>query len=400
MAEELTLILNELKVIRTYLIKIGSKRRVGHIIETKRLEANEVLEKYNTCIEIYKTKLKLGKISRSEIHLVNKVCEEFNCLFSEILNLCSGITEEGKSSSESAKMSSEHFDLKNAFTILPRMTDEVNSVLELIEGIEYYSSVLDSPDCHKKLIQCVLKNRLSARAKLKLSEKYDTVNELVQDMKKRLIPQKNPTALQTKLLQCKQNHRSISDFGKEISQLFVELTISQANGDSSKHDVLKPLNEKFAIQRFSEGLRNSRLSTVIEARNYDSLSDAIQAAEDSETSSQSTSEGVMGMYKKPFSYNSFRRPQRGLYVKHRGFRGFSTKARQHQTYAPHQQTQVPYANNNYRRNNFRSNGSRNHAGRSRTRFARSNVNFMATDRDVASESDGPQKESLSQFFRE
>lgn len=58
MAEELVLILNELKNIRKYLIKIGPGRRTGLILDTKRNEANSVLTKYNNHLEVYKQALK------------------------------------------------------------------------------------------------------------------------------------------------------------------------------------------------------------------------------------------------------------------------------------------------------------------------------------------------------
>lgn len=38
--------------------------------------------------------------------------------------------------------------------------------------------------------------------------------------------------------------RSIEDYGKEIERLFDELTISQADGDTNKFEILRPLNEK------------------------------------------------------------------------------------------------------------------------------------------------------------
>ncbi|CAG9115832.1 unnamed protein product [Plutella xylostella] len=69
-----------------------------------------------------------------------------------------------------------------------------------------------------------------------------------------------------------------------------DLTISQSDDNPEAYGVLKPLNEKTAIKRFSDGLRSSRLSTIIAARNYSSLSEAIQAAKDEETMSTSSSE--------------------------------------------------------------------------------------------------------------
>lgn len=86
----------------------------------------------------------------------------------------------------------------------------------------------------------------------------------------------------------------IVDYGKLITELFVDLTISQADGNTECYNILKSINEKQAIKQFSDGLRNRRIGTIISARNYSSLKDAIQAAQDEETSSSAAGE-VMGM---------------------------------------------------------------------------------------------------------
>lgn len=152
------------------------------------------------------------------------------------------------------------------------------------------------------MIKFVLKSRLSQQAKLRLQDDYTTVDSLISDMNKELLPKKGATAIQNKLQKIRQNEMSISDYGKQITELFVDLTISQANGNSECYNILKPINEKQAIKQFSDGLRNRRLSTIISARNYNSLKDAIQAAQDEETSSSAAGE-VLGMYKRHFFYN-------------------------------------------------------------------------------------------------
>ncbi|CAG9099715.1 unnamed protein product [Plutella xylostella] len=85
-----------------------------------------------------------------------------------------------------------------------------------------------------------------------------------------------------------------------------DLTISQSDDNPEAYGVLKPLNEKTAIKRFSDGLRSSRLSTIIAARNYSSLSEAIQAAKDEETMSTSSSEVLQfsATYNRDFSENN------------------------------------------------------------------------------------------------
>ncbi|CAG9137801.1 unnamed protein product [Plutella xylostella] len=138
------------------------------------------------------------------------------------------------------------------------------------------------------------------------------------DMRTVLLAQKGATAIQTKMQQIRQDDRSISEFGRELSELFVDLTISQANGNSESFSVLKPLNEKTAIKKFADGLRNRRISTIIAARNFTSLKDAIQAAVDEEVSSPGTSGQVLNMNTNSHRNYNFR--NRGNYYQGRSVR--------------------------------------------------------------------------------
>lgn len=88
---------------------------------------------------------------------------------------------------------------------------------------------------------------------------------------------------------------SIDEFAKEITEMFVELTIAQSDGNDELFKVLKPLNVKQAIKCFSDGLRNRRLSTIISARNYNYLKYAVQAAIDEDVNSPSTSTDILTM---------------------------------------------------------------------------------------------------------
>lgn len=403
MAEDLVLILNELKSIRQYLIKIGPSRRVGKILKTKRDEAQNLLAKYNKYLDLYVGESKLAKSLTQETQLINRICEQFNKLYSEVISLCSEGTEEGESSHIKMAVAVETFNLKIALSLLPAMTDNDDNTKQLIESIEYYNSILSNVECKNKLIQFVLKNRLSQQAKLKLSQNYDSVDELIGDMRKLLLPQKSAIALQTRLIQCRQKDRTISDFGKEISEIFVDLTISQAGGNSNNYNVLRSLNEKTAIKRFADGLRDRRLSTIVAARNFSSLSEAIQAAMDEEISS-SSSEEFMGMYQQ--YYSSSRRGRRG----YRTQQNFGPRA--HASQQRDQQSQVSYSSNNYNnRGNYPNNRSRGRGrpNRGRNFRSQSNVNVIATNPEVETvnevennregvteDSNG---ESLNHFFR-
>lgn len=403
MAEDLTLLVNELRIIRSYLIKIGPSRREGKILERKKEEAKCIFHKFNSLIDIYNAQLKSDE-SYKYISLISKINEEFNSLYSEILKLCSKEIKGGKFSPQSDIMA-DTFELKVALSLLPVANDEVSSLKHLIEGIEYYGSILSNAECKNKLVNFVLKTRLSQNAKLKLCPNYESLDSLLKDMRKCLLPQKSSTAIQTKLQQAYQHEKSVVEFGKEITDLFVDLTISQADGDQNAYNILRPLNEKYAIRRFADGLRSRRLSLIVAARNFTSLKDAIQSAQDEEITTSQTAE-VMGIHRNPNSFNSdFNRnsvTSRGRYNNHRRFyipvargRGYPTQQQQPQS-------------NGYRPRAAYQRGSRQfsrgYRGRSlpkHNRGTRNHINIMHSDSNStdANDTDHPHAESLNHFFR-
>ncbi|XP_063538184.1 uncharacterized protein LOC134747496 [Cydia strobilella] len=286
----------ELKEIRRYLIKVGPSKRKGNLIAKKLSEANVLFSQYTSVSEHLSVEIQKGNILEEDANLIKTLSLNFIDLYKEISDLC---TVQQETMSEN---NMDTFNLKTALSLLPQMTDDEDSIKCLIDNLEYYASLLKSIDCKRNLMLFILKSRLSQAAKLKLKSSYDTVDELVTDMKQVLLPQKSATAIQNRLQQIKQNDMSIQDYGKEISELFVELTISQAEGKSESFKVLKPLNEKMAVKKFADGLRNRRLSTIIAARNFATLKDAIQSAKDEETSSATPAEESMRTYK-PYNYS-------------------------------------------------------------------------------------------------
>lgn len=338
MAESLLSIFEELKILRTYLIKIGPKRRLGEVRLRKLNEARDLFSKYTKANDIIKNQIVQGQLDKNEVALIFKINSNFNTVYSEILTLCS----ESGIKAQTSKMAlgdvdSDVFNLKTALTLLPLMSDDELSVKQLIDSVEYYNSLLTKPECKNKLITFVLKNRLSQCAKLKLSASYETVDGLLNDMRKILLPKKSSTALLSKLQSTKQNDKSISDFGREIAELFVDLTISQADGDMAKQSILKPINEKLAIKRFADGLRNRRLSTIVAARDFGSLTEAIQGAQDEEVETSPSTEFVGTYYSKSIRNSNSPRGYRGRYNTYRAARGLSQRRGQQQQAQPMQQ---------------------------------------------------------------
>lgn len=368
---------DKLKNIKTYLIKIGPKRRQGQIVINKLEEAKIFYDEYTLLISELNKDIKEGRLSTQDTDLVIKLSSEFQSLYTDIEFLCtkhksSDFKDKFSDMTETNVNMAETFNLKTALSLLAQMNDDEFNTKQLIDNIEYYASVLEKDECKHKLIQFVLKSRLSQGAKLKIKCSYSTVTDLINDMRKELLPQKSAPAIQDKLQKCRQNNLNIQDYGKEITEMFVELTIAQSSGNSDCYNILKPLNEKYAIKKFADGLRNRRLSTVITSRNYSSLKDAIQAAMEEDIGSASTSAGeILGMshqnYNKPTSH-TFSSPRRQNY--HRGGQHFNSRVFSQRTnYNPNfrGQNQVPmsaprpvrrpwqkrgmYNNNNNRRGN-------------------------------------------------
>lgn len=342
MSQLLKTLHSQIKEIRTYLVKIGSSRRKGKILITKLSESNELYTKYLSLINELSLEIKQEHISVSEAQLINTLSQDFQSLHREIVGLCTEkVTEEVSEpklevsfeeifddpsedillEKKEVLVKMESFNLKTALILLPSMSDTECNAKQLIDSIQYYDSLLKDNDSKTKLLQFVLKCRLSQSAKLKLNKNYSNINDLVKDMRVQLLPQKAASAIQNKLHQFRQNDLTIDEYGKNVCEMFVDLTISQANGNTDCYDILKPINEKYAIKKFADGLRNRRLSTIIAARNFESLKDAIQGAKDEEICTTSTSGDVMGMYQTRFSSYS-----RGRQYRHRGIRGdYNTK---------------------------------------------------------------------------
>lgn len=273
MGDVMIKIYDELLVIRTYLIKKGQSRYTCSVTLNKVEEAKKL---HNNA------QLLLSKVKDdSDPHLItsyiatyNKICS----LFLEISQLCT----------IKHKVKTMEFDIRTACSLIPLMDEKEETTKRLIDAVEMYAGMLNSAG-ESLLIKFVLKGRLSENAKLRLSDSYSTVTDLIKDLKKCLLTTKYFTAIQSRLQNTNQGWRSVDEYGTEIEKLFTDLTISQADGDSAKYAVLKPLNEKMAIKIFSNGLKSSRTSMIVAARNYDSLKEAIQAAKDEDVASPSTS---------------------------------------------------------------------------------------------------------------
>lgn len=173
----------------------------------------------------------------------------------------------------------EKFDLKTASSLLPLMNGTESVTRQLIEGIDLYNALLDEQG-KKALTTYVLKTRLTLSAKLKLKTSYDNNENLIKDLKVHCITKQSASALASKLHSIRQGSNSISDFGKVIEDLMVNLTLSQTDNDENAIKILNKVNEKIAINSFANGLNNHELRTIMKARGYTTLSEVIRGAQD------------------------------------------------------------------------------------------------------------------------
>lgn len=400
MAKEIENIYNELCKIRTYLIKIGPKRRLESKVSSRKLEesTNLFYSFKKLCKEI---EANLKEFKNEELIIINEYRHKIEELIIEIKELCekessySNSDFESLSEDEGKIVKMAKFDLKIALNLLSVMTNDELSIKQLIDGIDYYSSILDSQS-QEQLITFVMKSRLSQAAKLKLASNYDSVKDLLHDMRVQLLPTKSATAIQSKLHSFCQKQMTIDEYGKAITEMFVDLTIAQSEGKPSNYQVLKPLNEKQAIKRFADGLRNRRLSTIIAARNYESLKDAVQAAVDEETTTPSTSGEIMA-FNQNNRYNYRRATNNHFRGQHgRAFRGRPNQG--HMRGGDHNETNQDAGRGRTPRgswrNSRRSNRGRSYFHNNRNRWTRNSETVQ-----VMTEETPKNDESKNQFFR-
>lgn len=307
----------------------------------------------------------------------------------------------------------EKFDLKTAASIIPLMDNSENSIKQLIDAIQLYHDMLDA-NGKKHLISYVLKTRLSQNAKIRLSQQYENIDTLFADLRKHFITQKSPVAISVKLHNSKQLGKSIDDFGKTIEQLFVDLTLAQSQEKVENFKILEEVNEKLAINAFTNGLNNSELKTIIKARNYKKLNEVIRATLDENEQMQMHSQHSNMLHMHKNRGNS--RPQftnsRGRFF-HAGNRNFATNYNRQNFHYNSNNSGTKNANNfnnqrGFSRNNYRRNFNHNanHFNQNRRFNNNPRVNTMQAQQSEVGQTSVNQVNSTTQaqnaeltFFR-
>lgn len=412
MVKELNNVYKKLKKLKENTFKLGIDRRTEETLEKCYRKAKELYQEYLQCTDNLNTKIINDEIKGSDIVYIKELCTRTEYLYYQIESFCTQKTFSLSTGSVVEEYTMTTFDLKTATSLLPIMTGGEDVTKQLISAIELYNTML-STENQNHLIQFVLKTRLSESAKLRLNETYASVTSLVNDMKAHLLTKQSATALHSELARAKQNTSTIDEFGQRLEDLFVKLTISQANGDQSAYKILKPINEKLAVQRFTDGLRNRQLSTILAARNYTALKDAIRGAKDEEMSS-SRSEGEDNLFmahrvntsRQNNNYNNSYNSRSRNYAGYRGGRGgysrphpgYESVTREH--FNPQQGHRDGSSRGNFTTRTFtrgQQQGRYNSYRSSRGNPTPHNMHFI-NSQENASSNDDTQNEEL-EFFR-
>ncbi|KAF5276014.1 hypothetical protein FQA39_LY00810 [Lamprigera yunnana] len=87
-------------------------------------------------------------------------------------------------------------------------------------------------------------------------------------------------ALVAQLQQTKEGNLNIDEYGKSIESLMADLTIAQAGDNGEAIATFREANETITIDVFTRGISNQEVRTVTRARNFKSLSEAINTAKE------------------------------------------------------------------------------------------------------------------------
>lgn len=304
-------LLEELKVTYRNISKDPEPRRTNlEIIRSKLIIVNNFKKDYDVIKGKFNSAGYKPEIIGQAKEFVAQIDRHFEAIFKILKdreNVCqtkqSEFKEENKytqsisSNSEclvQVNIMAEKFDLRTAASLLPVMNGTENVTRQLIDGIDLYDSLLDASG-KTSLTNYVLKTRISQNAKIRLANSYTSNQNLIRDIKTHFLTKKAASTLSVQLSTIRQGNRSIEDFGRKIEDLLSELTIAQADGNEEALNVLSGVNEKLAINSFANGLNSADVRTIVKARNYAKLGEAIRGAKDEDSTKKESTQQIFNM---------------------------------------------------------------------------------------------------------
>lgn len=140
MEEKLITLHNEIKYIRDYLVKLGSKRRSSNIKIEKLTLSTSLFEEFNEEYDVFIKNIKSLNLKEETVEYLYNLRLSVDTLYTKISDLCSepDIESDSEENTNMAK-----FELKTAISLLPVMTNDENVTKQLISNIELYDSMLE-----------------------------------------------------------------------------------------------------------------------------------------------------------------------------------------------------------------------------------------------------------------
>jgi len=281
--------------ISAYLVKIkkdNTERRQDKEVTRRRLQNFQALQQgHKSLVELHKVKVENNDISAESLEIIKKFNESIKQKLKEIssilnprltlasdnLTVDKDIIETNISDHKVLEM--DKFCFKTASSLLPKLNDRTETVNSLIDGIDLYNPSLNV-EGKILLINYVLKACIPYKDRIRLKSSYDNIEQLISDIKLNFLPRQSAPVLASKLQSMRQDNLSIDEYARAIEKLMADLTLAQGGSDPKIIEIFRQENEKVAIDVFTNGVRNTEIRTILKAKGFGSLSEAINVAKD------------------------------------------------------------------------------------------------------------------------
>lgn len=277
-------------------------------------EANDILKNFKkTPKRLYSSKtlsqvkVKLEKINESLERLatiktipilIGKFIEIRDQINVFIINICkdniSGDSDEVEfQDSENSRdiLSKSHFqemalfDLSTALKLVTVFEGEARTLNNFLSTIEYIAETLKDDIERGKLLDFILRTRISDRVVTKLGtkEKPTTIADLVKIFKELFTVKKSALHIQNELARIKQGDQNIQAFSTKIESLMTDLSNVQISNLGNEHKaIIIKLSDTAALDAFKAGL-NEPIKTTVFAAKPANLADAVKLAAEVES---------------------------------------------------------------------------------------------------------------------
>lgn len=281
-------ILEDITILNRNLTKDTIERRKNKLITDKWVEKlRTITEQFRTVHKIYKGDSCKAAEDKFIADIIAKIGEKIEKVQTEL--------RKRQVEHNNDKMG-EKFELKTAGNLIPHIGNTEESIRAFIDAIELYDEFLDN-EGKPQLTKYLLKVKLTQAAKLRLKTTYNSNAALITDIKEKFLVKQSIPVLSAEINSAKQENRSIEKFGRSLEELMAKLTIAQAEGNRDAEEVLAKVNEKIAISVFTNGLKNDKIKTILKAKNFSTLAEAITSAKNEESLTRTETAGMYHMNK-------------------------------------------------------------------------------------------------------